>query len=250
MRLKDKVAIVTGGAQGIGQGCAIAFGAEGAQVAIWDINEKGAQGTAKQITDKGGKALVMKVDVTNWADVHDGVSQVVKQYGKLDILCACVGGGQFRPLIDYTPEFWEKEMTYNITTAFNCAHAVIAPMSQRKYGKIILFTSGLGYFGHEGLAGYAAAKSAVSSLGETLSKELAASLIRVNVIGPGLTDTPLTRNAFAAIGEAGEEIYKGMVAAMKYGRVGTPADIAKAAVFFASEESDWITGQKICVGGA
>jgi len=249
MRLKDKVAIVTGGAQGIGQGSAITLAAEGAQVAVLDLNEEGAKATAKQITAKGGKAVAMKANVLDWDDIHNVVDKVAKDFGKVDILVSCVGGGTFKSFAEYTAEFTDQQIKFNLHSQFYTTHAVVGHMIEKKYGKIILFTTGPGYFGEPGLAGYVGAKAGVTSLGETLSKELAPYQIRVNVIGPGMTDTPLTRDAFSVLGEAGDAMLQKMISRMKFGRIGTPQDIADAVLFFASEESDWITGQHIYVGG-
>jgi len=249
MRLKDKVALVTGGGSGIGQSCAIHFAAEGAKVVIWDVNMEGAGETEKEIKASGGTVKVADVDVTDWDKVHAGVEDIVKEFGTVDILCACVGGGKFLPFPTITPEAWDWEMKFNLTSAMNCTHAVTGPMIQQKSGKIILFTTGPGYAGHPNLAGYGAAKAGVCSMAESLTGELAPHQIRINVIGPGLTDTPLTRNAFAAWGEAGEQMYQELIAKQPYGRAAIPSDIAKVAVFLATEESDWVCGQIIEVNG-
>lgn len=249
MKLKDKVALVTGGGSGIGQSCAIHFADEGAKVVIWDVNMEGAAETEKTIKAKGGTVMVADVDVTDWGKTHAGVENIVKEFGTVDILCACVGGGKFLPFPTITPEAWDWEVKFNLTSAMNCTHAVTGPMMKQNYGKIILFTTGPGYTGHPNLSGYAAAKAAVCSLAESLTSELGPSQIRVNVIGPGLTDTPLTRNAFAAFGEVGDQLYKDLIAKQPFGRSGIPSDIAKVAVFLASPESDWISGQTIEVNG-
>lgn len=250
MRLKDKVALVTGGSSGIGQSCAIHFAAEGAKVVIWDVNMEGAAATEKEIKATGGTVKVAKVDVTDWDKVHAGVDDIVKEFDTVDILCACVGGGIFTPFVNYEPASWDKEVKFNLSSAMYCAHAVCGPMTKQNYGKIILFTTGIGYAGHPHLAAYGAAKAGVCSLAESIANELGPNQIRVNVIGPGLTDTPLTRNAFAAWGEAGEAMYQDLVSKMAFGRAGLPSDIAQVAVFLASPESDWVSGQIIHVGGA
>ena len=250
MRLKDKVSIITGGGSGIGQASAIRMAAEGAKVVIWDINMEGAAETEKTIKAAGGTAKVMNVDVMNWDKSHAAADEVVKEFGRIDVLVACVGGGKFNPWPTMTSDFWDKEIAFNLKTAVNCAHAVTGPMMKQKSGIIILFTSGKGYMGHPNLSGYGAGKAGVVSLMESLAAELATHQIHVNVIGPGLTDTPLTRNQFEAWGDAGKQMYDNLKKKCAFGRVGEADDIAKVVVFLASDDAHWVHGQNILVGGA
>jgi NAD(P)-dependent dehydrogenase (short-subunit alcohol dehydrogenase family) len=242
MRFKDKIAIVSGGGQGIGEGIAVALGAEGANVVVFDINEEGAKNTAKQIIDAGGKAQAMKVNAINYDETKAAMDQVIQQLGHVDIMITTVGGGKFGPFVDYTPEFWKQQLDLNLTSTFNNCHAIIKHMMDRNYGKILTFISETG--GMPGLAAYEASKAAVQSLTLTLSAEVAANKVNVNMLMPGMTDTPLTRGAFEEMGEAGDQMMEQIVAMNPWGW-NTPDKVAKLALFLVSDDAERLTGQEL-----
>lgn len=240
MRFKDKVAIVAGGSQGIGEGIAAALAAEGAEVIVWDINEQGVQEAVKKIKADNGKAKAVIMDVLNYDQVKAGVEQVVNEFGKLDIICSTVGGGKNKPFKDYTPDFFKQQVGFNLDSVFNCAHAALAPMMEKNYGKMLFFTSSTG--GQADLCGYQAGKAGMESLVKTLVTELGKSKakININLIHPGICDTPLTRDFFYAMPN-GEQIYQSMASRTPHG-MNTPADIAKLALFLVSDEAKRLTG--------
>lgn len=241
MRFKDKVAIVAGGSEGIGEGIALALGAEGAQVVVWDINEQGAQETAKKIQAGNGKAKAVKMDALDYDQVKAGVDQVVKEFGKLDIMISTVGGGKKMAFKDNTPDFFNQQVAFQLNSVFNCAHAALAPMMEKNYGKMLFFTSGTG--GISGLAGYQVGKAGVESLVKTLVAELgeSKSKVTVNLISPGVTDTRLTRDYFLSMPN-GERIYQSVATLRPHG-MNKPADVAKLALYLVSDEAERLTGQ-------
>lgn len=239
MRFKDKVAIVAGGGgKGIGAAIAVALAAEGAQVSVWDISEESAKETVTKIQANKGKAKAVKMDILDYAQVKTGVDQVVKDFGKLDIMVCAVGGGKFTPFKDYTPEFWKKQVYFNLDSAFNCAHAALAPMMQRSYGKMLFFTSATG--GIPGLTGYEVAKAGIESLIKTMVAELPQSKLNINAIMPGFTDTPHTRSLF--VGPEGEKKWQQRDTSMPLG-INKPDNVAVIALFLLSDDAYRLTGQ-------
>lgn len=240
MRFKDKVAIVAGGGQGIGAAIATALAAEGAQVSVWDINEEGAKETVKEIEATNGGATATKMDALNYDQVKAGVNQVVKESGKLDIMVCTVGGGLFRPFKDFDADFWKQQVSYNLDSVFNCAHAALAPMLEKNYGKMLFFTSATG--GIPNLAGYEVGKAAVESLIKTMVAELAQTKLNINAIMPGMTDTPHTRSLFT--GPEGEKRWQQTDASRPLG-INKPENVAKLALYILSDEAERLTGQVI-----
>ncbi len=245
MRFKDKVAIVAGATEkSIGGGVARALGSEGAQVVLWDINEKGAKAVEKQIkAKKGGQALGMQVNVLDWRDVIIARDQVLRQFGQIDIMYSTVGGGIFNSLELYTPEFFEDEVEYNLMSTFHCFWSMIEPMKKRKYGKMLAMTSATG--GQPGLGGYEVGKAGLESLVKTLAVEMAPNLLNINAIMPGMVDTPLTRGAFAAI-PGGDKILEQVLKGMPWGW-NTPEEVAPLALYLLSDDAERLTGQVVAM---
>lgn len=247
MLLSNKVAIITGGARGIGRGTALKFAAEGCNVVIADLLEDQAKNTANEVSQKGVKGLAFKCDVTNAKQVHDMVTATANEFGKIDILVNDAGAmfGTF-PAEEEPEEHWEKVLNLNLKSDYLCSKEVIPYMKKQKYGKIVNLSSiGAIYPPGPSLA-YAAAKAGVLGLTRALALELGEYNITVNAILPGAIPTdfwnlPPTVDIEAVKANVGKGIL------MK--RVGTPEDVARVALFYASELSDYVTGSYLIVGG-
>ncbi|MGD1118841.1 MAG: SDR family NAD(P)-dependent oxidoreductase [Dehalococcoidales bacterium] len=251
MLLKDKVAIITGGAKGMGRGMALKFAGEGCAVAIADIAAKEAEETVAEIKKKGGTAIAVKCDVTSGKEVAETVDKVIKKFGKIDILVNNAGAiAKHIPIEDMSEEIWDKVMALNLKSHFLFCKYVVPHMKKAKYGKIIGISS-IGAVqppAHE--INYNTAKGAVISFTTDLANALAPLGINVNCILPG----PIKTHFYDAnIGlmppEQQEVVYAMMGRKTPMQRIGTPEDIAGAALFLASELSAYVTGQALYVAG-
>ncbi len=243
MQMKDKVAIVTGGGSGIGQGICLRLAQEGAQIAVFDVNLDGARDTVKQITKAGGKAAAFKVDVANAEGVNDSVKKVLPKFGKIDILVNNAGISKPSKVVNITGEVWDSMLNVNLKGVFLCSRAVIPHMKERKYGKIINIASILALRGSSYYAHYGATKAGVVAFTQGLAVELGRHNINVNAVGPGIIDTPM------AEGDVNSEFRQQLLKVIPMRRIGTPNDIANAVLFLASEEASYITGQCLYVCG-
>ncbi len=245
IRLKGKVAIVTGSAQGIGRALALRLASEGASVAVADINLEGANQTAGEIAGTGATAMAVKLDVTRLEDAVAAADAVERQLGPIDILVNNAGWDVLEPFVESTPETWDKVIAINFRGVLNCCKAIAPRMQARKHGKIVSIASDAARVGSTGEAVYAGCKAAIVGFSKTLARELARYGVTVNVVCPGPTDTALLRSAMAA--------RPGVLDAMARGipmrRVGKPEDLAGAVAFFASSDSDYATGQVLSVSG-
>ena len=241
MRLKDKVAIVTGGGAGIGEATCMRFVQEGAKVVVADMDMTGAQKVADAITSKGGQAVPFKVDVRVASEVTNMVGTSLKSFGTLDIIVNNAGINRDAIAKRMTEEQWNIVLDVNLKGTFLCCQAASVPMMEKKYGRIIN-TSSIGSLGNIGQANYSASKAGVIGLTKTLALELAKYNINVNCVAPGATNTQMTAG-----------IPPDIAAKFKDGipvkRFAEPAEIAAAHVFFASEEASYITGQVLFVDG-
>ncbi len=242
-RLDDRVAIVTGGGSGIGQGISLRFAEEGAMVAVFDVSLKGAEDTAQQIGKAGGNSLALRVDVSRAEEVKAAVEEVLSRFGKIDILVNNAGITRQCKVANMTDEVWHSVVEVNLTGVFVCCRAVIPQMKQRKYGKIVSIASILAHRGAPYYAHYGATKAGVVAFTQGLAMELGRHNINVNAIGPGIIDTPM------AAGDVEAEFRKSLISRIPLRRIGTPRDIADAAVFLCSDEASYITGQCLYVCG-
>jgi 2-hydroxycyclohexanecarboxyl-CoA dehydrogenase len=247
MRIKDKIALVTGGSRGIGHAICLRLAEEGARVAVVDILEEEAEQTAAEIKAKGGQAMVVKTDVTQLDQVRTCVQQVTDTWGQVDILVNNAGWDRMEPFIDSQPETWEKVIAINLKGPISLCHTVIPQMIARSAGKIITISSDAGRVGSTGEAVYSACKAGVIGFSKTLARELARSKINVNVVCPGPTDTPSVKQLTS--GEKGARAIEAMVRLVPFRRMGTPEEIANAVAFFASPDADFVTGQVLSVNG-
>jgi len=242
MELLGKVALVTGGAQGIGKAIALILARNGADVAVWDINLEKAQETANEIEALGKRSIAMKVNVADFKEVERTVEAVVEQWGQIDILVNNAGITRDRLILRMTEEDWDVVLNVNLKGTFNCTKAVIRHMSKHRSGKIVSIASVTGEMGNPGQANYGASKAGVIGFTKTIAREFAARGINVNAIAPGFIQTAMTD----AIPEKAKEELKRMI---PMERLGQPEDVAEAVLFLVSERSSYITGQVLNVNG-
>lgn len=242
MRLTGKVALITGGARGIGQSIAMTFAGEGADIVIADVNLEVAQKTATEIEALGRKALALEMDVTNYEKVEEGINKILDKMGKVDILVNNAGITKDNLLLRMSQGDWDAVINVNLKGTFNCIKAVTRPMIKQRSGRIISIASIIGLMGNPGQANYAASKAGIIALTKTVAKELASRNISANAIAPGFIQTEMTA-------KLPEDIKKKMLEAIPLAKLGTPQDVANACLFLASEESSYITGQVITVDG-
>jgi 2-hydroxycyclohexanecarboxyl-CoA dehydrogenase len=246
MMLADKVAVVTGGASGIGRAIAEALAREGARVAVVDLNATGAADTVRAIEKAGGVAAAHPVDITDVAAVNAMTAAVVTRWGGLHVLVNCAGWDTPMPFVDTTPEFWDKILAINLKGPIACTHAALRQMLTQQSGKVVFIASDAGRVGSTGEAVYSAAKGGLIALTKTLAREMARHRINVNCVCPGPSDTPLFRNEFAA---ASPKLAESLKRVIPWGRLGVPEDVAPAVVFLASDDAGFITGQTLSVSG-
>ena len=242
MRLKDRVALVTGGARGIGKAIAIAFAKEGADIVIADVNQQEAEITAKEIEAMGRKALALSMDVTDFKKVEDALNKILDKFGKVDILVNNAGITKDTLILRMGDAEWDAVLSVNLKGTFNCTKAVSRPMIKQRYGKIVNIASIIGIIGNPGQANYAASKAGIIALTKTAAKELASRSINVNAVAPGFIQTEMTA-------KLPEDLKDKMKQSIPMDKFGTPEDVAAVCLFLASEESAYITGQTIVVDG-
>jgi 2-hydroxycyclohexanecarboxyl-CoA dehydrogenase len=247
MRIKDKVALVTGGSRGIGKAICLRLVEEGARVAVVDILEKEAEETVAEIKGKGGQAMAMKTDVSHLDQVRACVRKVEEVWGPVEILINNAGWDKVEPFVESKPETWERVIGINLKGPIHFCHTVIPKMVERGKGKIITISSDAGRVGSSGEAVYSACKAGVIGFSKTLARELARAKITVNVVCPGPTDTALLKEVTS--GERGARIIDAMVKAVPFRRLGQPEEVAAAVAFFASPDSDFVTGQVLSISG-
>jgi 2-hydroxycyclohexanecarboxyl-CoA dehydrogenase len=246
--LKDRVAIVTGGARGIGKGITRALAAQGARVAIADLILKEAEKNASEIEREGGVSTAIQTDITDLDQVKAMVAQVKELYGPVDILVNNAGWDRIELFMKTTPDLWDRIIAINYRGVLNCIYSVVDDMMSRNSGKIISISSDAGRVGSMGEAVYAGAKGAIIAFSKSLARELARYKINVNVICPGPTPTPMVEEMMEE-GEFARKVLSSIDKIVPLKRMGTPEDIAHAVVFLASDEASFITGQVLSVSG-
>lgn len=243
MRLKDKVAIVTGSGQGIGRGIALALAREGAKIAVSDVTDM-IYDVAKEVTSLGSEALTLKADVSSSTQTEEMVKRTVEKFGRLDILVNNAGIYPFKPLLEMTEADWDKVLNINLKGVFNCTKAAASQMVNQKSGKIVNIASIAGVVvGFTSLTHYSASKGGIMGFTRSSALELAPYGINVNAIAPGSIETPGTKMDMNA------ESTKQFLQMIPLKRIGQPEDIANAVLFLVSEESSYITGQCIVIDG-
>lgn len=254
MRLKGKVAIVTGASSGIGARTALEFAREGAKVCSADQVVSGAQATADQINKEmgAGNAIAIKMDVTQNADVESMVAQVHNKWGRIDILGNIAGILYMKSFLEHTEEIWDTTMAVNVKGQFLCAKAVAPYMMKQKNGKIINVGSIFGHNGVTGCLAYGVSKMAIHGFTRMLAVELAPYNIKVNAVAPGNIVTPINIPLYESMSPKGDIEEGKQILAEKYypiGRLGEVRDIALGMVYLASDESDFVTGHILFIDG-
>lgn len=242
MTLEGRAAIVTGAGQGIGRGIALKLAEKGADVVVSDVNMETATETLAMVTSLGRRAISVKADVSNHAQVEEMVDATIEEFGKVDILVNNAGIARSAMLLKMTAEAWDEVLTVNLKGIFHTTQAVAPHMVEARYGKIVNISSIYGRSGTMGDSNYAASKAGVIGFTKSIARELARYEINVNAILPGMIDTPLLQGI-------PERYLKPMIEEIPLGRVGTPEDIGNVAAFLASDEARYITGAAIEVTG-
>ncbi|MFO0964230.1 MAG: 3-oxoacyl-[acyl-carrier-protein] reductase [Gemmataceae bacterium] len=243
MRLKDQVALVTGGSRGIGRAIVKAFAAEGAKVAlVYRGSQQAADGLVQEVTQGGGRIIAVQADVSNPEDTKKAVERVEKELGPVNILVNNAGIIKDDLFVRLEPEAWHAVVNTNLGGVFNFCHAIAYSMMKQRKGRIINISSVAAEHTNPGQTNYAASKGAVNAFTRALAVELASRGVTVNAIAPGFIETDMSE----AVRNKAGDIIKKMIPAR---RLGQPEDIAKVAVFLASEDASYITGQVLTVDG-
>jgi NAD(P)-dependent dehydrogenase (short-subunit alcohol dehydrogenase family) len=243
MRLQGRVAAITGGALGIGRATALLFAEEGATVALGDVQLEAAQEVAREITRRGGRAIALALDVGDAAQVQAFVDRVAGELGRLDVMFANAGIAHSAPFLEHPEAQWHRVLRVNLTGVFLCCQAAARQMVRQGDGGRIITTASInGFRGVENLVGYNAAKAGVIELTRTMAVELAQHRIAVNAIAPAQIDTRLTRSL-------PESARRRRVERIPMGRFGEPEEVARVALFLASDDASYVTGHTLAVDG-
>ena len=241
--LNNKVAIVTGGASGIGEGICLEFASQGALVAVADIDGGKAASVAKRIEALGGRTVALEVDVRDHKQISKAAAKTIEALGTIDILVNCAGWNSLKPAYEVTVEEWEKMRSINLDGPWHFCQAVMPEMMKKKSGKIINIGSGSSLRAIPHAAAYAAAKHGLAGLTKALAVDLGPFHINVNCICPASVNTPLLQASTTPA------FQQAMANRLPLGRIGEVDDIVKAALFLASQEANWITGVMLPVDG-
>jgi 3-oxoacyl-[acyl-carrier protein] reductase len=241
MRFQDKVVIVTGGAQGIGREIALYFAKEKAKIVIFDVNEERLAQTVNDLKSYS-ETVSFKVDVTNLEEVEKNVNKVIDNFGRVDILVNNAGITKDNLFLRLSESDWDKVLGVNLKGAFNCSKVAIKFMVKQRYGKRVNISSIIGIVGNAGQANYSASKAAIIGLTKSLARELGSRNIAVNAVAPGYIKTAMTD-------KLDNKIKEEMLKRIPLARLGEPGDVAKAVLFLASSDADYISGQVLVVDG-
>jgi 2-hydroxycyclohexanecarboxyl-CoA dehydrogenase len=244
VRLDGKTALVTGGASGIGASCCRRLAAEGARVAVCDVNADGAREVAGEID-----AEAFAMDVTDPSSVRDAAAGAADKLGPVTLLVNNAGTDQFGFFKDTDEALWQRIIDINLLGVMRATHAVLAGMIDQGGGRIVNIASEAGRVGSNGSAAYSAAKGGVIAFTKTIAREGARYGVLCNAIAPGPIDTPLLRRAPAEMGDLGQRVVDVMVGSTALRRLGTPDEVAAVVAFLCSEDSSYVTGQALGVSG-
>jgi 3-oxoacyl-[acyl-carrier protein] reductase len=242
LKLAGKIALVTGGAQGIGKEVALLLARNGANIIVSDINLEKAEETSKEIGSIGPQSMAIKVDVANLKEVERMVEAILEKFGKIDILVNNAGITRDKLILRMTEEDWDAVLNVNLKGTFNCTKAVVRHMAKQRSGKIVNIASVVGEMGNAGQVNYSASKAGVIGLTKTIAREFAQRRINVNALAPGYIETPMTE-------VLPEKVKEELRRLIPMERLGKPEDVAEAVLFLVSEESNYITGHVLDVNG-
>ncbi|TMC14393.1 MAG: 3-oxoacyl-ACP reductase FabG [Chloroflexi bacterium] len=256
LNLAGKAVVVTGGANNIGRGIALAFAAEKARVLIADIDEERAERVASEAG--GAEVAVQRTDVSSWESTQSMAARAVELFGRIDVLVNCAGGTIDRLFLEKPREEWEREVAINFWGFINCSRAVLDPMVEQRSGAVVSLSSDAGRMGEWRETVYSGTKAGIIAMSKSLAREMGSKGIRFNVVCPGFT--PGKRDAGGDFGEGSmwsgkqgeqfpEELLEKIAKSYPLRRLGTPEDIAPAVLFLASEAASYITGQTLSVSG-
>lgn len=246
--LKDKIAVITGGASGIGRAIVLRLAEEGARPVIFDIDEAGARSVADEAVAAGGTASARRCDITDYAAVEAAVAATEDETGPIDFLVNNAGWDLPASFLDTDPEFWAKVIGINLMGPIHMHHAVLKRMAARGAGRVVNISSDAGRVGSSGEAVYSACKGGVIAFTKTLAREVARRGVTLNTVCPGPTDTPLF-DAFKAASADGAKIADGLARAIPMKRLGRPDDYPGLVAFLLSDDAAYITGQTMSVSG-
>ena len=240
----NKIAVITGGASGIGQAVAEHLARNEHAVVILDINEEGGKKVAGEILERGKQASFIALDVTKEADVRKAFQKIISDHGRVDVLVNVAGGSLHRHKIEEFPlDHWQAVIEVNLTSTFLCCRAVIGIMKSQKSGAIVNISSDIGFSGDPSRSAYAAAKAGIVGFSKTLALELAPFGVRANVVAPGRIATLRVRATYS------DAEWEAAAKRIPLGHAGEPQDVAEAVAFLASDASRHMTGQTLHING-
>jgi 3-oxoacyl-[acyl-carrier protein] reductase len=241
-KLENKIAIITGGADGLGKAGAQLMAQQGAKVVIWDLNEEKGAETVQQIVENGGEAVFAKVNTADMHQVEQAVANVVTQFGRIDILVNNAGITRDSTLLKMTRDQWDQVIDVNLTGVFNCTKCVAPHMVTNKFGRIINTSSVVALYGNFGQTNYTATKAGLIGMTKTWARELGRKGINVNAVAPGFIATEMVM-------KMPENVLEAMQAKVPLQRLGKPEEIAAIYLFLASEDSSYVNGTVISADG-
>ena len=242
MSLSGRIAFVTGASQGIGRACALKLASAGAAVAVAARNQDKLDDLVNEIAAAGGKSAAFALDVTDEGQVKSAIKSAIGQFGKIDILVNNAGITRDQLVMRMKRADWDSVLQTNLTSAYLCIQQVTTSMLKQRWGRIINITSVFGQMGQAGQANYAASKAGLIGLTMAVARELGSRNITCNAVAPGFIETPMTD-------VLGDEFKQNAAKQIPLGRVGSPADVASAVAFLASDEASYITGHVLSVNG-
>ena len=246
--MTERVAMVTGGARGIGREICLALARDERQVAVADLRIEAAEETAQLIRDAGGTAIGVAMDVTDTDGVQQGILQIVDELGPIEVLVNCAGWDELIPFLDTDEDFWDKVIDINYKGALRTTHACLPGMIEGGWGRVVNIGSDAGRVGSSLEAVYSGAKGGIIAFTKTMAREMARKGITANTVCPGPTDTPLLGEITSG-SDDGDKVIGAMARAVPMKRLGQPHEVASAVAYFASEDAGFITGQTLSVSG-